>query len=399
MSALQDRILLVEKDPEIYDLINHQVLQPQGYRVKVVHSSPQAIQEVSRFSPDLVIANLNLPGLSGKDLLAAFSSLGRNIPIIIIVEKGVDSEIVQAFRLGAFDFIALPLREAEVVATVERALRQVRAQRERDQLAAQFNQTNLELQRRIRELTTIITVGKAVTSITDQSQLFEKIVEGAIFVSEAECGWLLTRIDPNRSFKLSAFKNLPQSLEAKLNLSWDDGVSSEAAHSGKPLSLYGEQLKNLKILRTIRALMVMPVKVMDQVLGLLVVTRPDATPFTTNQQLLLGTISDYTSMLLLNMSLFQVLDEKTQSLHQLAEKKHTEPPINQEAQNHFKKELRVPLMTALGYLGMLVDGQMGALSSEQNDALRVSKDKLQQVLNMINSGITVEADNSSLVTK
>jgi DNA-binding response OmpR family regulator len=73
-----ERILLVENDPDISDLIARQVLQPLGYQVDIVTDAGAALKKAFQTPPDLVIANLNLPGLSGKDLLVALTSQGRS---------------------------------------------------------------------------------------------------------------------------------------------------------------------------------------------------------------------------------------------------------------------------------------------------------------------------------
>ena len=74
MNTHKERILLVETDPEISDLINRQTLQPMGYKVDVVGAAPAAIQEAIRLKPDVILADLALPGLRGKDLLVALAS-------------------------------------------------------------------------------------------------------------------------------------------------------------------------------------------------------------------------------------------------------------------------------------------------------------------------------------
>ena len=76
MVSSGDRILLVEHDSDISDLIARQALRSVGYQVDVVADSSSAIQYAVRTPPDLIIANLNLPGLSAKDLLVALSSQG-----------------------------------------------------------------------------------------------------------------------------------------------------------------------------------------------------------------------------------------------------------------------------------------------------------------------------------
>src|SRR5688572_1068490 len=126
-----EQILIVENDPDIADLIGRQSLQPLGYQVTVVGDVADALKHAVRTPPDLILANINLPGLSGKDLLAAMSSQSIKSPVIVIAEKGQEHDAIQAFRLGATDVIFWPLRDAEVVSIVERALRQTQEVRER----------------------------------------------------------------------------------------------------------------------------------------------------------------------------------------------------------------------------------------------------------------------------
>ena len=203
MSTVQERILIVESDPDISDLIARQALKPFGYRIKIVEAATQAIQEMALFSPDVIIANINLPGLSGKDLLVAFSSQGIELPVIVMAGEAMENDVIQSFRLGAADYLKTPLREAEIVSAVERALKQVRERRERDRLARTLENTNRELKKRVRDLTTIFNIGKSVTSVTDPRELFERIVKGAVFVTEADMGWLHLRKGNGRSFMLS----------------------------------------------------------------------------------------------------------------------------------------------------------------------------------------------------
>ena len=108
MNQIKERILVVESDLEVSDLIARQTLVPLGYRVQLVGSAALAIQEAARFVPDVVIANLKLPGLSGKDLLVGLNAQGIDVPIIVIAEKGMENDVIQAFRLGAADFINYP---------------------------------------------------------------------------------------------------------------------------------------------------------------------------------------------------------------------------------------------------------------------------------------------------
>ena len=81
MASSGDRILLVENDPEISDIIARQALRSIGYQVDVVQDSSSAIKHSLETPPDLIIADLNLPGLSAKDLLVALAAQGVDTPL------------------------------------------------------------------------------------------------------------------------------------------------------------------------------------------------------------------------------------------------------------------------------------------------------------------------------
>ncbi|HSQ18097.1 MAG TPA: response regulator, partial [Anaerolineales bacterium] len=357
MNTIKERILLVETDPEISDLISQQALQPLGYQVDVVGAAPAAVQEAVRLKPDVILADLNLPGLSGKDLLVALSSQGIDIPIIVIAPHGMESDVIQAFRLGASDFVAWPIREAEVVSAVERVLRQGRARREREQLARQLNQTNQELQRRVRELTTIFAIGKAVVSTTDQLALFDKILEGAAYVAEADSGWLLSRDEQNKKYILRACRNLPADIYSRINQPYDDGISSLVALSGEALSIHGEPMKRFKVSRLGQAVLVIPIKVKKEVVGLLVSTRKAARAFTPSQQALLEAVADYASISLVNARLFKALEERLDSLQHLADASQIDRRIQEELLEASNGELNRCLGTMKNDLNLLTGNE------------------------------------------
>ncbi len=383
MASPKERILLVESNPSISDLITRQTLQPMGYRVEVVRVAAEAIQEAIRFLPDVIIANLSLPGLSGKDLLVALTAQGVEVPVIVISEKGTENDLIQAFRLGAADYLSWPLREAEIVSAVERTLRQVRARREREQLARQLHQTNIELQQRVRELTTIYSVGKAVTSITDQPTLFDKIVEGAVYISEADNGWFLLRQENSKTFLLSAQRNLPPSLGSRLYQPWDDGVSSLVALSGEPLSIHGETLKRFRVSQIAQSVLVIPVKVKSEVVGLLVVARKEPKPFGPSNQALLQAVADYASISLVNARLFRALEERAQSYQKSAEAAQVREQVILETVNQTRQELTAPLTTARETLGALLVGEDSRLNATQKALLRSASEKLSQALQLL----------------
>lgn len=338
--------MIVESDPAISEVIAHQALQACGYQTVVVGDGSTAIGRIVQVNPDLIISDLDLPGLSGKDLVVALASQGISIPVIMIAKKGEEANIVHAFRVGAVDYLLWPCREAEIINTVERVLHQVHERRERERLQNQLKQTNQELQQRVRELTTIFAIGKAVTSITDQALLFERILEGAIKVTQAETGWFLLRDGSIKTFRLVAQNNLPASVADRMYQAWDDGLSSLVAMSGETLSIHGEPLKRFKIFALGQSALIVPIKAQKQVMGLLVVMRKQAVHFAPSEQHLLEAMADFASISMVNAQLFHAVEERAHRLENTAETARTSEKVNREILEKVKDELQTAINNA-----------------------------------------------------
>jgi two-component system NtrC family sensor kinase len=340
MNAPRGRVLVVDDDPDVLDLLARQVLQPLGLNVSTADDGGAAIQQALNFSPDLIIASLTLPGLSGKDLLVALRSQGMEVPMLVTAPEGMEADAVQAFRLGARDYLVKPLREAEVVSAVERALGEVRLRNERHQLAEQLADSNRELGRRVRELTTLYGIGKAVTSTTHQSQLFSKIMESSLYVTEANMGWILLKDDRSEQLILRAQRNLPPALATKMHQPWDDGVSSLVMLSGETLNIYGDGLAQFKLARFGKAALIVPIKVRDQQIGIVCVARQEHRPFSERNQAMLEAVADYASISLVNARLFQALEARAQQLQRAIDQSQAGAQASGEWADSLKTHLR-----------------------------------------------------------
>jgi len=359
MPSAGDRILLVENDPEISDLIARQTLKSMGYQVTVVSDSSSAIKNSLQTPPDLIIADLNLPGLTAKDLLYALTSQGVDTPLLVIANKGQEHDIIQAFRLGAADYILWPSRDAEILAAVERVLKRVHNVRDNQRLDLQVSEINQELQRKVRELTAIINIGKAVISITDQRFLFQKIVDGAAQVADAKIAWLLVRDQESKAFLLVSHRGLPDAWAKKMNMPLEDGVSALVALSGETLSMSGDPLLKFRIVNLGKSVCVVPIKVQSEVIGMLVVVRKEVHPFTKTEETLLEAVSDYASISLVNSRLFRAL--------------------NDSAQASIRGSIAEELQAATYPVDLLLTGKPGPMNEEQKQALQTTRAALQRL--------------------
>ncbi len=135
----KDRVLIVE-DEDNARKGYEQLLQRWGCDVLGVGTAEEALARFSSYQPDTLIADVELPGMNGLDLLKQLGPELYDVPAIIITGKGSDERAVAAIEAGAFWYIEKPLKGPVLRALLDRALGKARDAR---QLAA--------LQRQLRE--------------------------------------------------------------------------------------------------------------------------------------------------------------------------------------------------------------------------------------------------------
>ncbi|MFH1185086.1 MAG: response regulator [Chloroflexota bacterium] len=354
MASTGERVLVVESDPVISDLIARQALKPLGYDVKVVSEAAQAIEEALENPPDLIIANLDLRDLGGKDVLAAISSQGVTAPVVVIAGKGEERRAIQAFRLGAADALLWPAKDAEIVRVVERSMQPTRSQRIRRQLYQQLEAAEEELKRRAGDLAAILSMGKALSSSTDQRQLFGRLLESAMQIAHADVAWFTVRDDRTRNYLLRAHRNLPPAWAGKLNQPLDDGLSSLVSISGQALAIHGQPIEKFKVAALGKSAAVLPVKVRDAVLGVLLVIRKADVEIDKDVQELLQALADFASISLLNTRLFKALEAAAAATR-----------LNERNLARLLESLQV----SIDGLKSLRSGDEGELTKEQKEAV------------------------------
>jgi two-component system NtrC family sensor kinase len=310
MAKPSEKILIADEDPDVLDLVARQALGPLGYSMATASDGPGAIQRIMEFHPDIVIASLTLLGISAKEILVALRARGLESLVIVTAPEGGEKMALQAFRLGAKDYLSKPLREAEVVSSVERALSEVRLRKEREALALRLSEANEQLEHRVKELTLLYGIGKAIVSLNHLDRLYDRLMESARYVTGTEMGWLLQRDDAGRELLLRSQRGLPQTVAAKLNQPWDDGVAPLVLASGEGLRLAGEGLRRFKIALLCKSVMVVPIKAKSECLGVISVGRPEARDFSVREQAMLEAVADYASIAMINARLFRELENR-----------------------------------------------------------------------------------------
>jgi DNA-binding NtrC family response regulator len=125
----KDRVLIVE-DEENARKGYEQLLQRWGCDVLSVGSAEDALAKFGSFQPDTLIADVELPGMNGLDLLGHLGIELTDVPAIIITGKGSEERAVAAIEAGAFWYIEKPLKGPVLRALLDRALGKARDARQ-----------------------------------------------------------------------------------------------------------------------------------------------------------------------------------------------------------------------------------------------------------------------------
>jgi len=118
------RILVVDDEPQIRRVLRT-ALSAQGYEVSDARSGEEAVKKLGDEKFDLILLDVNLPGMSGLEACRAIrhETLGPEIPIIMLTVRNAEKDIVEALDAGADDYVVKPFSTPELLARIRAALR------------------------------------------------------------------------------------------------------------------------------------------------------------------------------------------------------------------------------------------------------------------------------------
>ena len=122
----QTRILVVEDSPSLGRTYSS-YLRQEEYTVFLAETGKQAMEVLSGDCPDAVLLDLNLPDMSGMDILKYIQEQDLQTAIIVITAEASLNVAVEAMRLGADDFVAKPVSSERLLISLSNALEKTRA--------------------------------------------------------------------------------------------------------------------------------------------------------------------------------------------------------------------------------------------------------------------------------
>ncbi|NIN63363.1 MAG: response regulator [Anaerolineae bacterium] len=291
-----EKILVVEDSAEFLRILAEDVLPMHGFEVLTAATGEEGINKLCLDNPELVLLDLELPDMSGLEIVKAVQEARSNVPIILMTAYGSESLAVEAFHLGVRDYMIKPFTPTQVKDAIERALNETRLRRENERLLI------------------LSGVGKTVVSLMDLEELLSCIVEAGVYVTDAEEGFLLL-VDPeSNDLYLRAGQNLGEAEAQGFRLRVEDSLAGQVVQTGKPIRRGGRGTGRDFKVKTgyyVKSLLHVPLLLRGKVIGVLSVDNQMADgEFSEDDEHSLSALADYAAISIENATLYHELRKR-----------------------------------------------------------------------------------------
>lgn len=215
----QPPLVLIADDQVHTTMMLQRVFEHEGYRVECVYDGPTALERAQQLVPDLLLLDIQMPGMNGFDVLSRLREDQKtaNIPTILVTAMGEPDNIAHGMNLGADDYIPKPFHFRELLA---RAMSKMRARR-----------LEVALQGRTRELEALLNLSEKFNQQMDTNSLLPLIPKLVLELLPGEAA-AIYKLDDKRQVEShylqykSGAPKLKKLDEKKLLKQLDQGVTA-----------------------------------------------------------------------------------------------------------------------------------------------------------------------------
>ncbi len=412
----EKRVLIIDDEALIRRALAD-YLTDCGYKTTMAADGAKGLHMARSEQFDAILVDLRMPHVDGLEVIASLSVEQPALPIVVISGTGVLSDVIEAMRRGAWDYVTKPVLDIDEIAVViERVLEKARIVAERDQYQSELEQLNRDLEAevsrktqnlwvRYRELQSLNRVSYAISDPLDMDTMLNRAIDAAVPAIAADSGvvWLL---NPATELVVAVSRGLPNSCLASAQpILLGQGIVGQVAQSGHPMS-GGDfddddpWLTTLSETAGLYSFLCVPLRAGDEVsllsgagkkhpiVGALGMAIRDKRDFASSEVDLLANIGNQIGVAVARAHYAADLKQANVKLARANAELRRLDALREQFIQNVAHELRTPLALAHGYVEMLVEGDLGP--DERQMALGVVSRRMHTLVTLVESITTLQ---------
>ncbi len=378
------RILVVDDEVQVVHIFQD-LLTQQGYQVEACDNGDDAILKVTTGKFDLVLTDINLPGVDGLEVIRAAKAADKDTCVILITGYASTTTAIDALRQGAYDYITKPFDLWETAKAIERGLESRMLTQENRRLISELETANVGLQQHeeilkkkvekaTHGLSKLYEAGKAIsTSLSRQSTLDVVVAQAARLTSARACLLFLHDVGSDE-YTAEAAINVPEETYRPLRFQMGLGYHGQVVQSTQSTLIedLGDAVGAEEMLTVLRAknALIVPLQSNESVMGTITCLNHEGGAFSTEDQDMLKMLASQATIAITNAILF----ERTKELDRL----------KSEFVAVVSHEVRTPLTSIKGSLELLGDERFHKLPPPQKELLNICQANTERLISLIN---------------
>ncbi len=351
-------LVLVADDETHTTVMLERIFEREGYRVHCAYDGLSALDDSRRMLPDLILLDIQMPGMSGFDVLHALrqNALTANIPTILITAKARQpADVAHGLNLGADDYIYKPFDPRELLARAESKMKARRLEE--------------SLQRRTQELAALLRVGDELNQSLEINEAMELVLFLTLDLLPGNLA-AIYRFDEKEEIAAHRFQTIRTEKSYQIDT---DKVMSQFRETKQASMWPGDA----RITEQFPSGMVVPLKHGETLLGILMVVAEDKGVYDENHFRLFRGIGRQASQALRNGELYEILTEHAEHLEDMVVARTAD------LQSAQKMLIRSEKLASIGHLA-------ASIAHEINNPLQPIRIHLEHMLEDIQSDTPID---------
>ncbi|MBN1305168.1 MAG: GAF domain-containing protein [Anaerolineales bacterium] len=297
-----EQILLAIDDPSTRQFFER-ALRSKQYDLLVVDSQAALEKNLREYFPELILVGQTFAGRNGIEIAGASIERFPTLPVVLYSEHPTLELTQAALQIGIGGILQSPLNMDDTVTIVEACL--MRAKHMGDWVRNEIQRSTMSLERRVKELETLVNLGRDITGTLDLDQVLKNVVEAAVGLTHSDGGSLLMVDNDSNELYMRSGYNFEDGFVKEFRLPVSDTLAGQVFRTGKSILLNESTQVKIKTSYLVHSLIYVPMQLGERIIGVLGVdNREKDRPFNDHDTLLMTVLAEYAAIAIENARLY-----------------------------------------------------------------------------------------------